>query len=443
MSLNTYLGEFSTIKMNASGGYHSPHKACLLLAIMDQVAEGELTDNRILLSNKLIQRFQQRFTPVAKTNDKADISQPFFYLQSSDFWHHKIISSQVEEYKQRTAAKQRNNGGINKVNQLIQYAYVDAELFEYFKSPIAREALTQVLLSKLDSEQQDKILIPPSGWNWNECELIVNDYFAMLAQELIGQKYNKAQHNRDLVEAMKESRSRSAIEHKHQNISAILKEMGMPIIDGYKPLSNYQRNILPDVIGAVVTQQYDMQKLIKKIDQQAVTVPTIENILDSLVEAPSVSNEVREKTPHNYQNGDYIRPKKDFLAQEIRNQALGLSGEKYVVNYEKARLIFEGKEALADRIEHISLYNDQAGYDIHSYNSNGEDRFVEVKTTNYDRYRQFYISSNELNASRNLGQNYHLYRVFNFNISPKLFITQGSLENGYNLSPSAYFANIK
>ncbi|MFT6189004.1 MAG: arsenate reductase-like glutaredoxin family protein [Oleispira sp.] len=454
MSLSPYINAFSNIKMNASGGHSSPHKACLLLAIMDLIEDETITHNRIFLNDALIQRFNKIFSQVAKVSDKADISQPFFYLQSSSFWHHKVVPTHKEEYQQRTAPKQRNHGGINKVNQLIQYAYLDAELFEYFKSPIAREALTQALLSKLDSQQQKNILIPSNGWSWNECELIVNDYFDMLIQELSGQKYNKAQHNRGLVQAMKESRNRSAIENKHQNISAILKEMGMPIIDGYKPLSNYQRNILPDVVGATIAQHKDIQQLIQQINQQPVEVPTVEDILQSLVDAPEsridtnnkkqreLGEEARTENPE-YEAKRYPLPKKDYLAQEAMNQALGLSGEKHVVNYEKARLIYEGKESLADKIEHISLSDDGVGYDIHSYNANGKDRFIEVKTTNYDRYRQFYISPNELKVSQQLGQDYHLYRVFNFKASPKLFISQGSLDNGYNLSPSAYFANIK
>ena len=450
MSLSPYLQAFSKIRMNASGGHSSPHKACLLLAIMDLVKDEAITHNRIFLNEALSQRFNQIFSKVAKASDKAGISQPFFYLQSSSFWHHKVVPAHKEEYQQRTAPKQRNHGGINKVNQLINYAYLDPELFEYLKSNTARDALTQALLNKLDAQQQQQILIPLNGWNWHECELIVNDYFEMLIQELKGQKYNKAQHNRDLVQAMKESRNRSAIENKHQNISAILKEMGMPIIDGYKPLSNYQRNILPDVVGATMAQHKDIQQLIKYINQQPAIKPKVEDILQSLVKAPvrtaDAGNQIQANTNtenSEYQANRYVPPKKDYLAQEAINQALGLKGEEYVLEFERKRLIDEGKGFLADKIEHISLEDDRVGYDIHSYNANGKDRFIEVKTTNYDRYSRFYISPNELKVSKTLGENYHLYRVFNFKASPKLFISQGCLESGYNLSPSAYCATIK
>jgi len=36
MSLQHYIDAFSTLRMNRSGGAVSPHKVCLLLAVMDQ-----------------------------------------------------------------------------------------------------------------------------------------------------------------------------------------------------------------------------------------------------------------------------------------------------------------------------------------------------------------------------------------------------------------------
>ena len=37
-------------------------------------------------------------------------------------------------------------------------------------------------------------------------------------------------------------------EFKHQNISAVLVNMGLPYIDGYKPARNYQKAVLPKAI---------------------------------------------------------------------------------------------------------------------------------------------------------------------------------------------------
>ena len=56
----------------------------------------------------------------------------------------------------------------------------------------------------------------------------------MLSHQLHSTPYNKADHNRRLGHLLN-NRSRGSIEFKHQNISAILIELGYPYIEGYKP----------------------------------------------------------------------------------------------------------------------------------------------------------------------------------------------------------------
>ena len=83
-------------------------------------------------------------------------------------------------------------------------------------------------------------------WSGQEVEATVRDYLDMLASELRGVPYNKAAHNRAL-RARLDDRTHGAVERKHQNISAVLIELGFPYINGYKPLRNIQ-NMLRDVV---------------------------------------------------------------------------------------------------------------------------------------------------------------------------------------------------
>src|SRR5436305_674206 len=90
------------------------------------------------------------------------------------------------------------------------------------------------------------------SWARGEVEATVADYLNMLTQELAGQSYNKTAHRRVLQQRL-DSRPESAIERKHQNISAILLEFGCPWIPGYKPLKNYQRLLFEVVEEQVAT----------------------------------------------------------------------------------------------------------------------------------------------------------------------------------------------
>src|SRR3954465_1425816 len=92
-----------------------------------------------------------------------------------------------------------------------------------------------------------------AGEDWlpQEVRATVLDYMAMLKFEMAGQAYNKTAHRRALLSQL-DGRSEGAIELKHQNISAVLRDMGYFWIPGYKPRSNYQTMLAAEVETWVV-----------------------------------------------------------------------------------------------------------------------------------------------------------------------------------------------
>ncbi|MCK4807094.1 MAG: DUF3883 domain-containing protein [Candidatus Aegiribacteria sp.] len=277
----------------------------------------------------------------------------------------------------------------------------------------------------------------PGSWSEVEIRAIVEDYFAMLQAEINGINYNKTAHRRKLIQQLN-SRSHGSIERKHQNISAVLIEMGCPYISGYKPLGNYQRKLFPDIISEMLGDSILLIDSIAADAESAVEIPTIESILDVLVSPPEPI------TPHEKQialERPRFKSKVNYLAREAANSALGSAGERFILNYEHARLIYLGKENLADRVERISeTKGDQAGFDILSFDDTGKDRYIEVKTTKYGKQTPFFISSNELDFSKKNSENYHLYRLFQFRKEPKLFTLPGYLENNFRLAATTFRA---
>ena len=79
-------------------------------------------------------------------------------------------------------------------------------------------------------------------WSDDELDAIIADYFAMLDAELSRRAYVKTKHSAALMERI--GRTHRSVEFKHQNISAVLNELGLPRIPGYKPKRNYQGAIL-------------------------------------------------------------------------------------------------------------------------------------------------------------------------------------------------------
>lgn len=276
-------------------------------------------------------------------------------------------------------------------------------------------------------------------WSREEIELIVADYRGMLQAELRGEPYNKAAHRRQLQQLLNK-RSEGSIEYKHQNISAVLVEHGFPAIDGYKPAHNYQQVLFPQIVLEQIAADSAIQAEARRLaEQQIAAVPKVEDILSVLVDPP----EPRELATNAVRESQTFHSDIDYAAREAANRSLGLKGEQFVINFEKARLIHSGHESLADRIEHTSQeQGDGAGFDIRSFEENGMDRLIEVKTTRYGRHTPFYMSSNELAVSNAEAKRYHLYRLFRFGSRTGLFTLQGRLEGRFAVEPTQYRVSI-
>ena len=69
---------------------------------------------------------------------------------------------------------------------------------------------------------------------------------------------------------------------------------------------------------------------------------------------------------------------------------------------------------LLGKIRHVSKEDDSAGYDILSYKKNGEELYIEVKTTRGNKETPFYLSANEYETWENNTSKYVIYRVYEY-----------------------------
>lgn len=237
---------------------------------------------------------------------------------------------------------------------------------------------------------------------------------------------------------MLENRSEGSIEFKHCNVSAAMIDLGFPYLAGYKPRANYQA-LLGDVIAAQVEAKPSMDQIALAAVLQPAVTPEIVNFAKVKSEAPQLQLRAAEAsaTP-------FLRAiKRDYLEREALNQSLGLAGEEFVVQYEHWRLIELGQHRLADRVEHVSRsQGDGLGYDVLSFDGDGRERFIEVKTTSFGRETPFFVSRGELALSKSAESQFHLYRLFDFRKTPRLFGLAGTLERHCLLNPITYKASF-
>lgn len=274
-------------------------------------------------------------------------------------------------------------------------------------------------------------------WSRDEVNLIVNDYLQMLTLELTGQTYNKAARRRGLLDRLN-ARSEGSIEFKHANISAVMVEMGFPYLRGYKPRHHFQRDMLTEAV-ALQVQRYP---LLDDAAMSAVERPAREpEPLDfAKVKAAAPARQHRAAEP----SASYLTPvKRDYLEREARNRSLGAAGEKFVLQYERWRLVELGVGQLADEVKHVSeTLGDGLGYDVLSFEPDGRERYVEVKTTAFGETTPFFVSSNEVRFARTRSEQFRLYRLFDFRSSPRFFELSGAIEQHCHLDPTTFRASL-
>lgn len=266
-------------------------------------------------------------------------------------------------------------------------------------------------------------------WNDEELDFIVADYFSMLHSELDGAEYNKSAHRRSLIALI--GRTEGSVERKHQNISAVLNELALPTISGYKPLPNFQKSII-DAIDRYLTLNP------KNLNPQQST--------RSFNEAPNLFIEpapILGPVSHKERELARLVKKFDPVERDFKNRSLGKAGEEMVFAFERQHLIGQGRPDLARKVRWVSQEDgDGAGYDIQSYDPKGSERLIEVKTTNGLQTTPFYLTRNELSFSNERPTEFRICRLYDFSKKPRMFELAPPIEKLVRLEPISYSASF-
>lgn len=136
--LSQYKAMLTQMPVNKTGRRAAPHKAVLLLAVIDLIERDIICSPFVPLSEELIHAFNdvwKRHVPQS-TPWTRKFSYPFFHMQSSPFWR-LVKSRNYEGQKEYTSnrALRRDFSG----------AEIDGDLFGYLCDRQAREELKRLL----------------------------------------------------------------------------------------------------------------------------------------------------------------------------------------------------------------------------------------------------------------------------------------------------------
>lgn len=274
-----------------------------------------------------------------------------------------------------------------------------------------------------------------TAWRDSEIRARVRAYFSMLEGELRGRNHRHRAFARDSG-----SDDGGGTETAFRQIAAVLVEQGLPFHSTYRPVPHIPAR-MREAVASYLRNHPELLRLMEAdVDEPAGMVPDLDGRgLDELASRAPEPGDIPEINTEDTA-GTAISGI-DFLAREQRNHSLAWSGELFVIQYEIARLREAGAAVYADAIEHVSAEQGAGGgFDIHSYDADGRDRYIKVKTTRYRRETPFFVTANEIAMAAIHREHFWLYRVFGFREVPRLYGVNGPLHDRFRLEPTAYRA---
>ncbi|WGR90956.1 DUF3883 domain-containing protein [Bradyrhizobium sp. ISRA443] len=131
----------------------------------------------------------------------------------------------------------------------------------------------------------------------------------------------------------------------------------------------------------------------------------------------------------------------DPAAPDELNRSLGRAGEEMVFRFEFDRLCRAGRRDLAKEMDWpADRGEDHRGYDIRSFESEGEESLLEIKTTNGHARTRFWLSRTQYEVAAQNPSTYRIRRVFHFRNRAEMFDIKPPLDAGLWLIPDKYVA---
>lgn len=269
-----------------------------------------------------------------------------------------------------------------------------------------------------------------SDWTAEQVAIVVANYFLMLERERAGDKLNKADLYRRLAPEV--GRSEKSIEWKLRNVSAVLDELGIAWISGLLPAHNYQDSL----VEAVEAQ---LGRHPKVLTDPASVEPRFTSAGGPVLVPPPafLNSDLQDRHPALRR----LVGKYDPAARDELNRSLGRAGEEMVFRFEFDRLCRAGRRDLAEEMDWpADRGEDHRGYDVRSFESDGEVRLLEIKTTNGHARTRFWLSRTQYEVAAQNPSTYRVRRVFHFQNGAEMFDIKPPLDAGLRLIPDKYVA---
>lgn len=169
--LKDYVYAFTHLHTAIKHKHKAPHKAILLLSIIDMIETKAICSPKIELTDELVRKFNHTWMKYVgnSTIFSPKVETPYFHMQYEPFWtlvekndsSARLVAEESPIYKMSSLKKELPKGGysLTALRNKFEYAKIDDKLFELLQNADAR-AMLRVLLISTYFTKQPTLMMP-------------------------------------------------------------------------------------------------------------------------------------------------------------------------------------------------------------------------------------------------------------------------------------------
>ena len=186
-----YIDLFGNLSTNNRYSRKSPHKAMLLLTVIEMYEKGLLSDNVIRYDEELKKQFVRVWSKFL--NDETEFQPsaylPYWYMQSESFWH--IVPKRGKEDIISLFRDSHVKPSESKLYDCVDYAELDDDLYFLMTIPSGRSSLKRVLLESYTNMSEHEIdLLSRSDGSYTDFSEIAQIEYEKIQREQKSPKVN-------------------------------------------------------------------------------------------------------------------------------------------------------------------------------------------------------------------------------------------------------------
>lgn len=147
-TLSDYIELFSNLHTNKQQGKKAPHKAIMLISVIELIASQYISSNRIEFTEELENCFSKNWKRYVGESFifKPKAGTPFWHLNSEPFW--QLIPFE-DGYKRIVELQKGNPYSPSTIRKNIKHAVIDNNLYELLQDESNQVILRDILINSI------------------------------------------------------------------------------------------------------------------------------------------------------------------------------------------------------------------------------------------------------------------------------------------------------